>query len=83
MFAIERERATCERDNGDIFHRRCFLSRIEPRDRPALAVLLRSAQDVDQIIDKNVSGDLRPNVDLADHIAVGIELQDSMFVPLT
>src|SRR5437588_5377390 len=83
MFPIERERATSEGDNSDIIDFGCFLPWIEARDRPALAILLRSPQDVDQIIDKGMSGDLRPNVDLADHISIGVELQDSVLVPLT
>src|SRR5437588_10663105 len=70
MFPIERERATSEGDNSDIFDFGCFLPWIEARDRPALAILLRSPQDVDQIIDKDMSGDFPPNVQLPGHLSV-------------
>src|SRR6266576_1525571 len=83
MFTIEGKRPTRERHDGDIFEFRCFLPRIKARNRPALAVLLRSAQDVNQIVDKDMPADLRPNVDLADNLAVRVELQHSMFIPLT
>src|SRR4029453_3336620 len=81
--AIESQGPTRKWHDRDVFNLRLFLSRIEPRDRPGLAVLFGAAQDVDHPINKRVARDLRTDIDNADDIATRAQLKNAMFVPLT
>ena len=58
-------------------------SRIESRDGPAFAILFGPAQNVDHSINKRVTRNLRADVDNTDDIAIRIQFENAMFVPLT
>jgi len=60
-----------------------FLFRIESRDSPILIWSFLSAQNVEQAIGKGVTADFCADIDLTDNIAVFVELQDPVLVPLT
>lgn len=83
VFAVEGQRTTRKRYGREVFDLRCFLTEIESRNRPALAILLGPAQDVDHSINERVARDLRADVDSADDIATGVQSKDALFVPLT
>src|SRR6476620_5862554 len=83
QFVIENKRATRERDNSDILNLWRFLFRIESRDSPILTWSFLSAQNVKQATSKGVTADFCADVDLTDNIAVFVELQYPVLVPLT
>src|ERR1700730_4874192 len=83
VFAVEGQRATRKRYGREVFDLRCFLTEIESRNRPALAILLGPAQDVDHSVHECVAGNLCTNVDLAQNVAICVQFQNSMLIPLT
>src|SRR5207249_606835 len=52
-------------------------------ESPILIWSFLSAQNVEQAIGKGVTADFYADVDLTDNIAVFVELQDPVLVPLT
>jgi len=83
VFAVEGKRACCEWDNCEIFDHRRFLLRIETRDSPVFRRRFRSTQDVDRSVNERMTADFRANIDGAQNVALGVQFQDSMLVPLT
>src|SRR4030095_5778756 len=81
--AIESQRAAREWHDRDVFNLRLFLSRTEPCDGPALTVLFCPAQHIDHSINKSVARDLRTDIDSTNDIAMRIQFENPMFVPLT
>src|SRR5215475_6616671 len=81
--AIECKRTTRERHDRGVFNLRLFLSWIESCDRPALTILLCPAQDVDHSTNKRVTRDLCTDLNNTDNIAVSVQFENSMFIPLT
>src|SRR5438105_12241072 len=82
-FAIKSKRSTGERNRRPIFDLWRFLTQIQPRDSPAFTVLFGPAQHVDHSINKRVAGNLRTNLHRAQNVALGVQFQDSMLIPLT
>ena len=41
-----------------------------------------ASQNIDQAIDKHMTADLRPDIDLADDISSRIKLENALLVPL-
>ena len=73
VFAIESKRSTRKRNRRQVCDRGHLLTQIKLRNRPALAVLFGSAQDLDRSIDKCVAGNLRTDINRAQNVALGVQ----------
>ena len=75
QFAIERKRTTRKWNYGNVCNGGGLLFQIQSSDSPIFVRLFLSAQNVERAVGKSVTGDLGPNVNLADNAATIIELQ--------
>src|SRR5438128_9835357 len=88
VFTVERERACSKRDRSEIIHLRTFLFQIQPGDSPffgfvGLVLILASTQHVDAAIKESVAANFCADINLAEYVSLGVELQNLLFVPLT
>jgi hypothetical protein len=81
--AIEGERTAREWNSREIFYLRSFLSRIEARDPPVLVRFFHAAQDVNQSIHEDMTGNFRANINDTQDVSTRIKFQDALLVPLT
>ena len=62
---------------------RRFFTWIDPGNGPAFSILFGPMQDIDDIVDKNMTGNFTFKLNCVQDLAALIELQDPAFVPLT
>ena len=81
--AIEGERSAGEWHPRQILHLGRFFPRVKPRDAPIFIWIFYPAEDVDHSVNKDMTADLRADIDGAQDPPIWIELQNSLLVPLT
>src|SRR5947209_2867434 len=80
--SVEGKRTTLEGNSSKLMNER-GIPRIEPRQSPIAAILLRAAKDVDHVIDKGMTADLGADPYRPDNVTAGTEFQNPVVVPLT
>src|SRR5947208_14010652 len=88
VFTVERELARSKRDRCKVFHLRVFLFGIKPGDSPFFGLvriifILAATQYVDAAIKESVTANFCADINLAEYVSLGVELQNLLFVPLT
>ena len=80
--SVEGQRAALKRDSREVFDLRRRLPRLKACDAPIFVPLLGPAQDVEPSIDKHMATDFGSHIKNSQDIAVRIEPEDPMLVPL-